>query len=104
MSTTKTTAEAERTGREDESSRTVVFGPDHNGMRIHASEVLIGNNEDTSRFRSMMLGRLRGLARRYYSGDTGAVDEFLQLYSLGVNARKAAKERQGLAEPVGGAS
>jgi len=97
-------AETERTGQEAESSKTVVFGPDHSGMRIDASGVLIGNHKGAAPLRSMMLGHLKELAQRYYSGDPGVVDEFLQVYCLGDNARKAAKERQGLAEKAGGAS
>lgn len=83
-------------------AKTVVLAPDHEGMRIDASGVLCNNNKGSTQFRKMMLGHLRELAQRYYAGDTGAVDDFLQVYCLGVDARKLAKERQGVAAAAEG--
>lgn len=83
-------------------AKTVVLGPDHEGMRIDASGVLCNNNKGSTQFRKMMLGHLQDLAQRYYAGDTGAVDDFLQTYCLGVDARKLAKERQGVAAAAEG--
>lgn len=83
-------------------AKTVVLGPDHEGMRIDASGVLCNNNKGSTQFRKMMLGHLQDLAQRYYAGDTGAVDDFLQTYCLGVDARKLAKERQNSAAAAEG--
>lgn len=87
---------------EKQGSGAVVLGPDHEGMRIDASGVLCNNNKGSTQFRKMMLGHLQDLAQRYYAGDTGAVDDFLQTYCLGVDARKLAKERQGVAAAAEG--
>ena len=64
-----------------------VLGPKHEGLRLDASGVLgrirDGQFHDFHKFAcGEMLRHLEEMAKRYYSGDIVAVDEFLQLYCL----------------------
>lgn len=70
----------------------------HQGMRVSARGLLSGNTKLYKHLRSEMVDNLEEVARRYYAGDLAAVDEFLQLYCLGEEARKQAVERNGKME------
>lgn len=67
----------------------------HQGIRVNAR----GRLTRAGRFHKFgceeMATHLEEVARRYYSGDLAAVDEFLQLYCLGEEERKQAVERNG---------
>ena len=58
------------------------------GFRIDAGYILTANHTGFRAFRAKMLAHLEELAVRYYAGDITVVDEFLQLYCIGENARK----------------
>jgi len=77
-----------------------VLAPDHTGMYVSASGLLSRQNKEKGLnfMRSEMLKHLELMAREYYAGNVQIVDRFLQLYRLGENKRKAAKERIVLAE------
>jgi hypothetical protein len=65
----------------------------HTGMRVDASGALASARKGSAVLRRMMLEHLQETARRFYAGDLAVVDEFLQLYCLGVEERKQAVER-----------
>lgn len=72
-----------------------IFAPDHNGMKVDSSGILVAARAPSAGLRFMrqeMHKHLEEMARRYYAGDVAVVDEFCQLYCLGEKERKAAKE------------
>lgn len=73
-----------------------VFAPDHKGMLVSASGILKRkeSNKGLRYMREQMFEHLQTLATHYYAGNLAVVDEFLQLYCLGQEAREAAKARQ----------
>ena len=60
----------------------------HTGMRVCARRILTENGRGYSGMRKEMAAHLEEVARRYYAGDVAVVDEFLQLYCFGEQARK----------------
>lgn len=77
-----------------------VFAPEHTGFYISASGVLTRktNNKGDKFMRNELFKHLETMAEQYYAGNVGVVDEFCQLYCLGREQRKAAKERQEAAQ------
>jgi hypothetical protein len=77
-----------------------IFAPDHNGIYVSASGILTRkeNNKGLRFMREEMHKHLETLAEEYYSGNAQIVDAFLQLYCLGREHRKAAKEQQEVAK------
>ena len=67
----------------------------HQGMLVNARWLLTGRQSGCNGLRKGMADHLDIMARRYYSGDIAAVDEFLRLYCLGEAERKLAAERNG---------
>lgn len=75
---------------------TPVLAPDHKGMRVdytgmlkHARNGLRNENPGVAEMLRQFTEHLTELGARYYAGDTAAVDEFLQLYCVGREARAA---------------
>ena len=54
----------------------------HTGMRISADGILLRVGGQLKFGARQMSERLNEMAKRFYSGDISAVDEFLQLYCL----------------------
>lgn len=69
-----------------------LLATDYTGMRCSGLRYLREIGRGYSFMRRQMADHLEELAERYYSGDITAVDEFLQLYSIGRDQRKAVKE------------
>jgi sarcosine oxidase delta subunit len=71
------------------------FAQNLTGMRVSASGILLRkeNNKGLKFMRSELHKHLQTLAEHYYAGSQTIVDEFLQLYCLGEEHRKAAKEK-----------
>ncbi len=69
-----------------------IFAPEHKGFYVSASGILNRpeNHKGLKFMRKEMHRHLEELAERYYSGDAMVVDQFLQLYRLGVEHRCAA--------------
>lgn len=95
----KTIAETELTGKE-----MTLLAADHGGMKYSLAGLLLRAKEylrrdgDHAKGIGYMLHEevqkhLKELATRYYAGDITAVDEFLQLYCLGEEERKALKSK-----------
>jgi hypothetical protein len=57
------------------------------GFRVDGNRILTHNGPGFKAFRAKMCEHLEELAVRYYAGDVTVVDEFLQLYCIGENAR-----------------
>lgn len=76
-----------------------VLAADHTGMRVDYSGLLRQVKQALQQQKGGFLafsieelqGHMKELGRRYYAGDTAAVDEFLQLYCVEREARAAAK-------------
>ncbi|RRJ96808.1 hypothetical protein Ga0100231_023870 [Opitutaceae bacterium TAV4] len=84
---------------------TVIFAPDHKGMKVSASGVLERRSGTGLHYmRCEMHKHLEVVATKYYAGETAIVDEFFQLYCLGEEARKAAKAKAAQDEQKGGVS
>ncbi len=74
-----------RAGESVEVRRSEIIGPKHNGMRMSASGLLTRIKElsEGNKWALVELHRhLWELSKRFYGGDIGVVDEFLQLYAL----------------------
>lgn len=78
--------------------RKPLLSPDHNGMRVDISGLInqsIRSLKRSDPTNAEMLGQLEShlqeLGQRFYAGDIAVVDEFLQIYCIGRNARMALK-------------
>ena len=76
----------------------VTLAPDHTGIKVDhdglltsAKNFLQSENSFISEGLSQLKRHLNELGQRYYAGDTKVVDEFLQLYCVAEEERKAVK-------------
>ena len=72
---------------------TNIFAKDHEGMKVCCEGILCRSGGDGvgDRFmRAEMFKHLEAVANEYYARNIDIVDEFLQLYCIGQDARKAA--------------
>ena len=67
---------------------TPLLAKDHAGFTVNGHRILSENGRGFSAIRAGMAKHLNEVAQRYYSGDVTVVDEFLQLYCFGEEARK----------------
>jgi hypothetical protein len=81
-----------------------VLAPDHKGMRVGYQGLLGQSRRALGRTEPMLAemvhqlqDHIQELGQRYYAGDAGCVDEFLQLYCVERDARDA------IAKATGGA-
>lgn len=66
-----------------------LLADDHFGMRANGLRYLKGERgRGYTVMRQQMAGHLQELAEKYYAGEITIVDEFLQLYCIGVEQRK----------------
>ncbi|AHF94040.1 hypothetical protein OPIT5_03985 [Opitutaceae bacterium TAV5] len=75
---------------------TVIFAPDRKGFVVSGEGVLATKRRENKGLRYMrgqMYEHLEEAAKRYYGGETAAIDDFFQLYSIGEEERKKAKAK-----------
>ncbi|MBQ69655.1 hypothetical protein CL689_06310 [Candidatus Saccharibacteria bacterium] len=90
------------TQNDRDSSRTVGgwLAKDHTGMKLDLAHALSIARQALPKKESLLAytleelnGHITEMANRFYSGDITVVDEFFQLYNVGVGLRKTAKEQ-----------
>lgn len=82
-----------------EGSVTTTLAADHTGMRVDYTGML-GQVQRALRRESpghaemvrQLQGHIQEMGQRFYAGDVAAVDEFLQLYCVELEARKAIRQ------------